>query len=54
MEEMEMIDAQTAIYIQKEQDTYSIIALWQQIYGTSWSFKRTPTYKRMTHKSNFK
>ena len=31
MEEMEMIDAQTAIYIQKEQDTYSIIALWQQI-----------------------
>ena len=35
MAEMEMIDAQTAIYIQKEQHTYHIIALWQQIYGTS-------------------
>ena len=35
MEEMEMTDAQTVTYIQKEQHTYSITALLQQIYGTS-------------------
>ena len=35
MEEMEMIDAQTVIYIQKEQHTYYITAVLQQIYWTS-------------------